>query len=412
MAGAVSGQGAIQYEQALIGAILLDPDKTLPLAMQELSGEEFSAQGYREIYRACRDLYREGRPVDVVTVLGQLGEGYRESIVLAAQQVPAISHCGEYIRLVSEAHRRRIAIDASSRLCEALETSPLSQCQKLASDALRAISEPNRGILVDAKNGLLDFVERRGTPKRYIRTGFFKLDKAAKLDFGDYWVIGGRPSAGKTALTLQIMLEIAKEHPVAYYSLETSAEKIMDRLVCCYCEIPFGAIKAGSVKEEDWKKVVDSYDGFKALKFHVVEAAGWTVDQISASAVQLGAKVIFVDYLSLIKAQGRSLYERVTNTSLDLHTLAQRQKIAVIALSQLNRGASDTEPDLTSLRESGQIEQDADCVLLLDICDKDNPAASGTSDRNLIIAKNKEGQTGKIKLGFYRHFQKFRQKEE
>lgn len=396
-----------QAEQAVIGDILLVPEKALPLAMQSLTGEEFSAQGFREIFRICRELFREGRPVDAVTLLARLGDGYRDTVVTAAQQVPSLSHLGEYIRIVAENYRRRQAWEKASELLKALESGTMDKCQAGAAEVLRSLSTPGENRTVDAKTGILDFVERRDTPKAYIKTGLYKLDRVAHIDFGDYIVVGGRPSAGKTALTLQIMLEMAKRYPVAYFSLETSAEKIMDRLICCYTRTPFQEIKNGQI--QDWTRITESYDSFKTLDFHIVEAAGWTVEQITACAVQLGTKIIFIDYLSLIRAQGRSLYERVTNISLDLHTMAQRHKITVVALSQLNRDASNKEPDMTSLRESGQIEQDADCIILLQLTDKDK---TSTSDRELIVAKNKEGSTGKIRLSFRGEYQTFQQQEE
>lgn len=125
--------------------------------------------------------------------------------------------------------------------------------------------------------------------------------------------------------------------------------------------------------------------------------------------MQLRAEVIIIDYLSLIRSEGKSLYERVTNISMELHTLAQANKIAVVALSQLNRAGKD-EPDMSSLRESGQIEQDADVILLLhemgrNVLDRD--AGGGDSDRKLIIAKNKEGMTGAIALNFQGEYQRF-----
>ena len=131
----------------------------------------------------------------------------------------------------------------------------------------------------------------------------------------------------------------------------------------------------------------------QALKLEVVSAAGWTAEQIKSKAVQARADVIFVDYLTLMKASGKTPYERATQISMDLHTLAQQMEIAVIALAQLNR-AGKGDPDMTSLRESGQIEQDADAILLIHWPDQED------STRELIIAKNKEGETGKNFLRF------------
>lgn len=392
-------------EQAVIGDILLAPEQALPLAVRDLTGEEFTVQSFRDIFDTCRTLFRENRPVDAVTVLAQLGSQYQEAVITAAEQVPSVSHISEYIRILSENYRRRQAWEHASALLKAIESGTMEECQFASSELLRSFSDRDPSKSLDAKTGMLDFVQRKDHPKNYIKTGFSKLDRVVHLDFGDYVVVGGRPSSGKTAFTLQIMLTMAKEYPVVYFSLETSAEKMMDRLISCYTRTPFQEIKSGQIR--DWTRITERYDDFKALNFQIVEAAGWTVEQILVCAVQMRAKIILIDYLSLIRAQGHSLYERVTNISIDLHTMAQKNKIAVIALSQLNRDSSDREPDMTSLRESGQIEQDADCILLLHLADKDDPF----SDRDLIVAKNKEGSTGKIRLAFQGEYQLFTQKK-
>ena len=215
-------------------------------------------------------------------------------------------------------------------------------------------------------------------------------------------VVGGRPSAGKTALTLQIALHMARKYRVVYFSLETSADKIYDRLIANYTGTPLAEIKEPQTIK-DWGRIAESTDSFSKLNLTVVEAAGWTVGQLRAKAMQLRAEVVFIDYLSLLQSPGNSRYEKVSNISIDLHTMAQKQKLLVVALSQLNRGGDGQEPSLTDLRESGQIEQDADVVLLLHSQDEDDQEA----DRGLIIAKNKEGAVGKMLLRFDGALQRF-----
>ena len=127
----------------------------------------------------------------------------------------------------------------------------------------------------------------------------------------------------------------------------------------------------------------------------IVAAAGWTVEQVKAKAIQSKAEVIYIDYLTLIKSDGKNKLEQTTNISIAIHTMAQQCGFTVIALSQLNRGG-EKELDMTALRESGQIEQDADCILLLQSTDPKEPCA----DRELIIAKNTEGDVGKLSLAY------------
>ena len=295
-------------------------------------------------------------------------------------------------------------MEITQNLTIAAESGDMEQCRKDASEISKILIQNTKIREIDAKGGYLDFMERAGQKKEYIKLGISKIDKAVFVEPGDYVVIGGRPSSGKTALTLQMMLKIAETEKAIYFSLETSKEKIMDRLICNFTRTPMAQIKSGEITQ--WDSIIGGYDDFKNLKFEIVEAAGWTTEQIEAKAIQEEAKVIFIDYLGLIRGTGKDLYERVTNISIDLHTMAQDNKIAVFALSQLNR-AGEREPSMEDLRQSGQIEQDADCILLLWAVDKNNPA----SDRELIVAKNKEGCVGKIRLDFHGQYQLFTQIE-
>lgn len=173
-----------------------------------------------------------------------------------------------------------------------------------------------------------------------------------------------------------MVLNMAKRYNVCYFSLETSTRKIYERLLSCFTDTPFDEINRGRVQDKG--KLLNERERFSALRLHVIDAAGWTVQQVKAKAVQLQADVVMIDYIGLLKGPGKSLYERVTGVSQDLHIMAQQGKIAVVALSQLNRGGKD-EPDMTSLRESGQIEQDADAILLLNtVGDEKGRAGSAT----------------------------------
>ena len=215
---------------------------------------------------------------------------------------------------------------------------------------------------VSAKDGILNFYKQyqEGKRKQYITTGIAKIDKYTYMNKGDFIVIGARPSAGKTAITLQMALHMAKTHRVAYFSLETSAEKLYDRAISNFAHVSFRNIKNGLVGEEsalEWQKIATASSAFSNLDLFIVPASGYTVSKIESKAVELGAEVIFVDYLSLVKARGKDRFEQVTNVSMGLHNLAQQRKIMVVALSQLSRNGVN-EPSMSDLRESGAIEQD------------------------------------------------------
>lgn len=395
----------IEAEQAVIGGIVLDAEKVFPLAIGQLTPEDFFTPEYKTLFRACLDIWRDKQSIDAVTLISRTGDRYRDIILNAAQRLPALSHALFYVQAVKTTAQKIRASEGTQELLTAIEFESVEECRARAAEITKTLIGQKQIESIDAKSGFMDFIERVEKPKKCLKTGFFKLDRYVRLSYGDYTIIGGKPSSGKTALTLQMMLNMAKKEKVIYFSLETSKEKVMDRIICTYTKTTVDEVKDGKI--QNWDAITYAYDSFKNLDFEIVEAAGWSVGQVEAYTIQKGAKVIFIDYLSILKGEGRSLYERVTNISIDLHTMAQHNKIAVFALSQLRRSDSK-EPGMEDLRESGQIEQDADCILLLQVKDKNEQ----NSDRELIIAKNKEGMTGKMTLTFQGQYQTFYQLED
>lgn len=390
----------VEAEQAVIGGIVLDAEKIFPIAVSQLTADDFFTSEYKTLFSACVEIWREKQSIDAVTLISKAGEKYRDIILTAAQKLPALSHASFYVQAVKTTAQKIRASEGAQELVIAIESESVDECRARASEITRHLMGEKQVESCDAKSGFLSFIDRAEKPKQYIKTGFFRIDKYVKISHGDYIIIGGNPSSGKTALTLQMMLNVAKQEKVIYFSLETSKEKIMDRLICSYTRTNADEIKDGKI--QNWDAITAAYDTFKDLNFEIVEAAGWTVGQVEAFAIQRGANVVFIDYLSILKSSGKSLYERVTNISMDLHTMAQRNKIAVFALSQLRRNDNKT-PSMEDLRESGQIEQDADCIMLLHVKEPDEQS----SDRELIIAKNKEGITGKMTLSFQGQYQTF-----
>ena len=384
----------IDAESAVIGGMLLDAAAVMPEAVMQLVPDDFSDPSFREIYRAGLALYKDGRTVDAVTILQKLDPEYRPLVLSAAESLPSLSRCSRYIALVRDCARLRRAKEGAEELAQRIGAgADLEEALQASESIMRSLEDRGSADAVTAKDGFLAFITGRDAPRQYIPTGFARIDRTVRIERGDYIVIGGRPSSGKTALTLQIMLRMARSYKVAYYSLETSPDKLMDRLAACYCGLDLGRIKDGQLTDEEWQRVIAAYDRFSKLQFSLVPAAGWTAAQISAKTVQLGAQVIFVDYLGLVSAPGKTQYERTTEVSKALHILAQRLGVTVVALSQMSRSGAD-DPGMDSLRDSGQVEQDADAVLLL--WRKDELTNDGA--RELRICKNKEGRCGLIRM--------------
>ena len=392
-----------QAQEAILGAILVDSKNVMPLVADKLTAENFINPECERVFAACLSLFQEQKHIDVITVLDRLGDDtYKPYLVQLVESLPSVRGLSEYIRIVSEESRRANAVSRLNVALTRLQSGePLEDVQNAVALTAQSMSG-HEGSSVSAADGFLLVADSLGKPRQYIGTGFRKLDSLLFIAPGDFVVIGARPSVGKTAFSLQMALHMARAKKVIYFSCETSAPKIYERALACYGNLSFRQIKQGGQIPKDKLEMLK--DGFSSLRLSVVEAAGWTVPEIQAKAIQERAEVVFIDYLTLLSAEGKSLYEKATNASKGLHTMAQQNKIAVVALSQLNR-AGDGEPTMVNLRESGQIEQDADAILFL------HRSATGEDtddqERKLIISKNKEGQCGYIKFRFDGDMQRF-----
>ncbi|NLL63991.1 MAG: AAA family ATPase, partial [Ruminococcaceae bacterium] len=368
--------------------------------MGELDADDFKYIPNRAVFEVCKELFMGGKPIDPVTVGSKYPHtGHLAEIINAT---PTTANLNYHIQAVADRAKRINAEKTTEELLKLLETEEITECQALVNKLSDTLAGNKRVEMLTMKDAIVNFYKTKRAPREYIRTGFSTLDKYTYIDRGDFIVLGGRPSAGKTAFTLQLGLNMAKQHKVLYFSLETKPDKLFDRVFSNLAEISLSQIKTGgdAMKIKEWNRYTANVPNMHNLNFTVIKASGMTVQQIKAAALELKADIIFIDYLSLIKSQGNSLYEKVTNISMDLHTMAQQTEMVVVALAQLNREGKG-EPDVTNIRESGQIEQDADLILMIHQPDINNP------ERELIIAKNKEGRTGKIRFRFEGMYQKF-----
>lgn len=212
---------------------------------------------------------------------------------------------------------------------------------------------------------------------------------------GDFVILGGYPSAGKTMLATQFAVSMASTRRVGIFSLETRDRKLYDRIISQAAKIPFDRIKRHDLRSEDFTAAANFGNEAERLQLDIIDAAGMSVADIQAISLVRHYNVIFIDYLQLLQGPGDKRFEVVTNISLALHTMAGTTGITVVALAQLTRpekGRKNLSPTMSSLRESGQLEQDADAVFLVYLDDDDEPAG----DRILKIGKNKEGGQGFI----------------
>lgn len=395
---------SLEAEQTVIGSIMIDT-KVMPQVLEALNEDDFLNSACKMIFAVCRDMFIGGEKPDVITVMNRLAEAnrwteqdykdYKIHITQMVQIVPAMSNLPQYISIVKADAMRTRAVDKAAMLTAALTgRAEVSECQSLAAGVVDALNGTTAKTAVSAKDGIVRFIKSQFETKEYIKTGIRQIDENARIRKGHMVVIGGRPSAGKTAFTLQIAMVMARTLNVAYFSLETGEDEVYERMISSFYGLDFGRIQ--DRHNSIWDTVAGQSEFFAKLKINVIDAAGWTMEKISASASQLQADVIFIDYLQLVSAKGKDDFERVSKVSLAAKTLSRTTGRLVVALSQLSRGDTKSPPTMQDLRSSGQIEQDANSIIFIH-----NPAPQEqVGKRQVIIAKNKNGRTGITDMWF------------
>lgn len=392
----------VNAQAGCIGCVLQSPELAGQL-LSETSAEDFDG-GAKTVYQAISTLFTEGQSPDPVQVGERTNGVYNEYLLQCVDIVPTTLSLPQYIASVKRQSRMA---QLQSLFLQAAAAPTLDAMGDYLSQANALMVTSRKNRVYDMTTLLLNFYERKQKGETYLPSGLKVLDSVMYISPGDYNVLAGQPSRGKTALALQMALIQARQYHVGFYSLETNKGKITDRLMTHYSHINMKKIKLADLDEDDWARAADASSALSThYNFDVVEAAGMTVDDIFHTALSRRHEIIYIDYLQIIAGTGKSRTEIVTNISARIHQLSQRHKILVVALSQLSRETSklaSEEPNMNDLRESGQIEQDADSVLMI-YCQKKNDTKG---PRVLKIAKNKEGQTCKIDLDWDGNTQTF-----
>ena len=403
----VNGQDWTLSQQSVIGSALID-GRCAPLLLSELRPEDLSGS-FRTMFEAIRALQLRGQPVDPVTVLERIGPAYRDEIVRIVDETPTAANVTAYIRICKEQSRLTRLASLGTELSGA---TTLDEAREILQTAQTAAVEQSVAV-TDMTAALSDFFERHQQGEhRYISVGLPELDERLTVDLGSVLVLGGYPSDGKTALMLQWCWHIAETLPVGIFSFETSAQVLTDRLMTqAVPDISFTKVKRGTLDADAWKRITAESVHITQRKLQIVEAAGMTAADVLGVTLSRGFKVIALDYVQLIAPgtvrKGGTRQEELAEISKSLALMARRHKLLVIELSQLTRPQKKKDgttpaPTLSSLRESGQLEQDADVVALLYRTGSGENAA-----RQLYVAKNKEGRLGRMGLHFDGERQRF-----
>lgn len=398
----------LSAETGVLGAMLIDEAAVGPM-VTALADTDFQTPERRHIFQAILKRYAAGLPVDPLLVNEDLGGACGKLMQEMMDATPTSANAPAYAQALRETSR----LWQLRQLGEALsQAEDLDRCRELADRTGLLLCERSGAKRMDLREGLRDFLHRHdgGEKPDYLRWGLEDLDREVHAGPGDMVVVGGYPSAGKTALALQLAFLMAQKKRVGFFSYETSAAKLFDRLAACQTQTSFRKIMAGSLTREDFERVYGMKDRLTGPQLELIEASGMTVSDIGAYAMARRYGVVMVDYLQKIPADrgGRSAgeFERVSQVSSGLQQLGRSTGRTVVALSQLSRPEKGkTAPTMASLRQSGQIEQDADVVMLLY---KEFPDAP-FSRRVLDVAKNKDGESNlHIALDFDGDKQRFR----
>ena len=392
----------LDAEYSVIGALLLEPQIAGEL-FAVTSEQDFTREELRNVYLAARQIFNAGKPLDAVILRSAVGKEYEPLFFDCMEVCGGAYSWRSYVEVMQEQTRVTRLHELADRLAQ-IQTS--DEGRELIAQASAAAGERSGVQIVTMQDALLNFVEEQSTKRKFISYGFSRLDGRLYSDYGDFVVLAGRPSAGKTAMALQMAVHMGRQAKVGFYSLETSPAKLTNRIIANRAIVDFGHINRREMTQEEWERVVRFKQEIMESDVEMVHATGWSVQDILSCALQRRQKIVFIDYLQQIKAPGRDRFAIVTNISLALHEMAQAHGILVVALSQFSRASEsrDGEPTLTDLRESGQIEQDADAVLALYRNEADNAPAD---ERVLQVLKNKEGRLGKIYLDFSGNLQQF-----
>ena len=421
-------------ERTVLGAILVD-NQSFNSAAEVLTRDDFYRDAHRRIFEAMATLAEKSDPIDLVTLKNELnrtqsldaagGIAYLAGLV---EGVPRLENVLPWSRIIREASVLRNLIHASSKI--ALEATDAQDSADAildrAEQAIFAIAERKiRAGLVPVKDFIkatFEQIEKLSLSKDSITgvpTGFIDLDRMTSgFQRGDLLILAARPAMGKTSFALNIARTAAEKtaEPVAIFSLEMSKEQLVKRLIFAEARIESGLVTRGQLRDSDWGRLTTAWADLHKLPLFIDDASFLTPLELRAKCRRLKAEhglgMVVVDYLQLMGSGGRveNRQQEISSISRSLKGLAKELDVPVLALSQLSRAPearTDRRPQLSDLRESGAIEQDADVVMFIYRDSVYKPTEENRGSAELIIAKQRNGPTDTVNLVFLREFTRF-----
>ncbi len=424
----------IDAEQAVLGSMITDKD-AVNSAIETLKEDAFYREDNKAIYQAIVNLYSKSEPIDIITLKDELESmdkfeqvGGFEYLASLPDKVPTTANVQKYIKIVEEKSILRNLIKTANEIIE-LGYNPTEDVEDIMDGAEKKIFDimqsknqkgytPIKDVLVESFTKLEELYNRKqhitGVP-----TGFAELDyKTAGLHGSELILVAARPAMGKTAFALNIATNAALRGnaPVAIFSLEMSKDQLVNRILCSEAMVDSNKVRTGKLGEDDWVKLAGAIGPLSEAEMYIDDTPGISVMEIRTKCRKLKMEknigLVVIDYLQLVQGNKRttSREQEISEISRSLKILAKEINVPVIALSQLSRAVEqrpDHRPMLSDLRESGAIEQDADIVMFLYRDDYYNKESEKKDIAEVIIAKQRGGQTGTVELLWMGNYTKF-----
>lgn len=425
----------LDAEQAVLGSVLIEPE-SIHKVMSVLTGEDFFNERHRWIWEAAIAITERHQPVDYVALVDELerhrklddvgGSGYVASLINA---VPTAAHIETYAQIVERTSTLRKLIGAAGEIAGLAykDEGELDDIIDQAEQAIFAVSQrtlqkdliPISQFLHEVHENV-DYMQSHRGEFVGVPTGFSALDKMlGGLQASDLIIIAGRPSIGKTSFSLNIVQHAATHLPrktVAVFSLEMAGEQIVQRLIANMTGIDGQRLRLGQINDEEYDRMTEAIGRLSEAPIYIDDTPAASPNEIRSKSRRLyaerGLDMIVIDYLQLMRSSGRNenRVQEIAQISRSLKALARELKVPVIALSQLSRAVEarpDKHPQLSDLRESGSLEQDADVVMFLYREDAYDKMSERANIAEVIVAKHRNGPTGTVELHFNRSQSRF-----
>lgn len=421
-------------EQCTLGGMLLSQEAIADV-FDAVRGPDFYAPKHEIIYSAILELFNRGEPTDVITVTDQLSKtgelvraGGADYLHTLTSIVPTAANAAFYADIVQEKATLRRLIEVGTKIAQMGYTAQgdITELVNQAQSHVYEVSKAGAGEdyvplfdSIDAAVALMENAQKRGGEMVGVPTGFQKLDEMTHgLHPGQLIILAARPAVGKSTLALDIARNASIRHkkPVIFFSLEMGRAEIAMRLLSAESRIYLQAMRKGNLSDNDWSRIASVRGEINSAPLYIDDSPNMTLVEIRAKcrrlAKRVGLEMIVIDYIQLMTSGKKveSRQQEVSEFSRALKLLAKELGVPVIAISQLNRNSERSEnkkPELSHLRESGSLEQDADVVVLLHREDMAKREEERDGLAELIVAKQRNGPTGPVMVNFLGQFSKF-----